>query len=119
MWRAELLHRLADYASALNDGLVASDRAAERDGYLAALAFVGRLLAAINDDASLTEIHAMLDVEEGHLVWNLLASEDGRNADEVVRAASHRLRSARRALAAAYVLTPRRHRSSVPAFSDV
>ena len=82
MWRAELLHRLADYASALNDGLVASDRAAERDGYLAALAFVGRLLAAINDDASLTEIHAMLDVEEGHLVWNLLASEDGRNADE-------------------------------------
>ena len=82
MWRAELLHRLADYASALNDGLVASERASERESYVKALAFVGRLLAAINDDVPLLEIHALLDVEEGHLVWNLLSSEDGRNADE-------------------------------------
>lgn len=82
MWRAELLHRLADYASALNDGLMSTDRLEERKTYLVALAFVGRMLAVINDEASLSEIHVMLDREESNLVWDFLASEDGRNADE-------------------------------------
>ncbi len=82
MWRRELLHRLAEYASVLRDGLDACQSPEHRHQWLAALAFVGVLLGAINDDAPLGEIRALVDEEDGRFNFDYLTLEDGKVAEE-------------------------------------
>ncbi len=82
MWRAELLHRLADYASTLRDCLANCADDEERRPYLNALAFVGVLLGAINDDEPISAIRALVEIEDRNFAWNYLSRDDGKVAEE-------------------------------------
>jgi hypothetical protein len=82
MWRRELLHRLAEYASVLRDGHDACHDAGLRGQWLRALAFVGLLLGAINDDAPLHEIRTLVGAEDDRFNFDFLALEDGKVAEE-------------------------------------
>lgn len=82
MWRRELLHRLAEYASALRDGLDLCPADDRRRHWTAALAFVGLLLAAINDDAPLAEIRALVQEEDERFSFDYLTLDEGKVAEE-------------------------------------
>jgi hypothetical protein len=95
MWRRELLHRLAEYASVLRDGLDACTSVEHRRQWLTALAFVGLLLGAINDDAPLGEIRALVAEEDGRFNFDYLTLEDGKIAEEAWAAFRDSLDAAR------------------------
>jgi hypothetical protein len=95
MWRRELLHRLAEYASVLRDGLDACPSAEHRRQWLAALAFVGVMLGAINDDAPLGEIRALVQEEDERFNFDFLALDDGKVAEEAWSAFRDSLAEAR------------------------
>jgi hypothetical protein len=82
MWRRELLHRLAEYASALRDGFDVCRTEEQRRHWMAALAFVGVLLAAINDEAPLAEIRALVQEEDERFSFDFLTLDEGKVAEE-------------------------------------
>ncbi len=81
MWRNQLLHHLADYASVLGDCLGSCARPEDRQAFLRALAFVGILLGKINDEEPYAELRECIDAEDRKFGWNLLSRDDGKVAE--------------------------------------
>ena len=81
MWRAELVHRLADYGSVMRDCLLQCRPGDDRGRYLRALAFVGLLLAAINDDEPFTTLVRLVEEEDATFSWSYLSKDEGKTAE--------------------------------------
>ncbi|HYC76255.1 MAG TPA: hypothetical protein VEI02_01395 [Planctomycetota bacterium] len=96
MWRAELLHRLADYASTLRDGLDACRTDEERRPWASALAFVGLLLAAINDDLPIGAIRTLVEEEDAKFPFDYLSPDEAKVAEEAWSVFRDSLAEARR-----------------------
>jgi hypothetical protein len=82
MWRAEILRALADYASALTDGLNHCSREEDRPTFVNALAFAGILLGKIHDEEPYPVLKQLVDAEEKNVAWTYLSGDDGKVAEE-------------------------------------
>jgi hypothetical protein len=82
MWRAEILRALADYASALTDGLNHCTREVDRPTFVNALAFAGILLGKINDEEPYSVLKLLVEAEEKNFGWTYLSGDDGKVAEE-------------------------------------